>query len=74
MSKQSDGCIGAIIIAVIATIFVVVVGAHGYRLGSELERATFQQEAIELGYAEYNAVTGEWQWKINPENVKTVDR
>ena len=44
-------------------IFVVIMClVLGFSLGQQSNSNTFKQEAIKLGYAEYNRTTGEWQW------------
>ncbi len=49
--------------ALVALIFLAIVGI-GLHLGlRELALQTLQQEAIEHGHAEYDSETGEWQWK-----------
>lgn len=35
----------------------------GCTLGTQLTGTRYREEAIKRGYAEYNATTGEWQWK-----------
>lgn len=50
---------------VVVAFFAGITGIEhcGKRQGAKVERQRFQAEAIERGYAEYNATTGEWQWK-----------
>lgn len=58
MSEKGDmaGCVAAI--AAFALGFVI-----GSCAGRSASNQGYQTEAIERGYAEYNAKTGAWQWK-----------
>lgn len=38
----------------------IFIGCHN---GREMERKRLQQQAIDHGAAEYDAKTGQWQWK-----------
>ena len=35
----------------------------GSWMGSTIEKLSWQKEAVEYGYAEYDSKTGDWQWK-----------
>lgn len=50
----ADLAFGAVIGA-IAVIFVVLI--------IFTSKPDYKQEAIERGFAEYNSITGDWQWK-----------
>ena len=44
--------------------FVICLMSFGaYCIGVDSCERVMQQEAIEHGYAEYDAKTGEWKWK-----------
>ncbi len=49
-------CLGTILCA-------LLLFGWGIINGVEVGRKAMQTEAIEKGYAEYNATTGNWQWK-----------
>jgi len=55
---------------VINIIIMLVIGFLSYVIGIQggirSLRKEMQAEAIELGHAEYNSHTGEWQWKEKP--------
>lgn len=42
---------------------LILGGALFYYVGYSVTSRAYQNEAINLDYAEYNAVDGEWQWK-----------
>jgi len=48
-----------IIEAIFIIIMMVCLWTNGYVFGKRYMKTT----AIEKGYAEYHATTGEWQWK-----------
>ena len=59
---MSDGCGVALCLLFVSGAFVcTAIGAHG--TGMQHGREEIQQEAVEQGFAEYNAKSGEWQWK-----------
>ena len=55
--------------AVVVGVALVIVATLGTLIGVNTTRDSFQKEAIEMGYAEYNKTTGEWQWI--PQQPKT---
>lgn len=42
---------------------VFMLGYAAWGVGVKMERSRLGDQAAERGYAEYNTVTGEWQWK-----------
>lgn len=56
--KNSDLCY-----LIVMTIVICVVSFGAYCNGVDSCERVMQQEAIERGYAEYDAKTGEWKWK-----------
>ena len=38
----------------------------GYLFGAAHIKYTFQRDAVEYGYAEYDSQTGDWQWIEHP--------
>ena len=48
---------------IVMTIVICVVSFGAYCNGVDSCERAMQQEAIERGYAEYDANTGEWRWK-----------
>lgn len=54
---MKDPC-GALMIFV----FIVMGGAFGFLFGGSHMQHKYQSEAVELGYAKYDAYTGQWQW------------
>lgn len=50
------------LLKVLLVIFMML-GAAG--LGASCSDSDWKRESIEKGFAEYNQVTGEWQWKPN---------
>ena len=47
----------------VMSVVVVVVSFGAYCNGVDSCRKEMQQEAIERGFAEHDAKTGEWNWK-----------
>lgn len=43
--------------------------AIGFALGATIGEWKVQAQAIKRGYAEYNATTGQWQWKGDKPEV-----
>ena len=59
---MNDGLAAVIfMLFVLLAIVCSVIGAH--EAGREHGIEQVQQEAIEHGYAEYDAKSGEWKWK-----------
>lgn len=54
---------GFVVIACIAIAVTLASACLGHEHGRKDAIKEFQQQAIERGVAEYNAMTGEWQWK-----------
>lgn len=52
-----EGVIVAILLAWVITVAVLVASRIGYD--------TLRTQAIQRGFAEYNATNGVWQWKTN---------
>lgn len=50
-----------------AVIFLMALILTGFKDGKKDGIKEMQKQAIELGYAEYNKATGEWQWKEKGE-------
>lgn len=48
-------------------LFVGVCVFTGFMIGRGFTQAKYREEAIKRGFAEYNATTGEWQWKGNSD-------
>ncbi len=51
----------SVVVVVLAFIVLSIIGAN--QTGNNEGRREMQQEAIERGFAEYDAKTGEWKWK-----------
>ena len=51
------------VLAVIMVIIIIFAFLAGGMVGSGSKGLEFQKEAVQKGFAEYNQVTGEWQWK-----------
>jgi len=59
---MSDGAgVVLTLIFMVCMMICCVIGAHN--TGRQHGREEIQQEAVEQGFAEYNAKSGEWQWK-----------
>lgn len=49
----------------------VAMFAAGGLVGEHKAETRYQQQAIERGFAEFDATTGEWQWKPSTKNEET---
>jgi len=60
---------GILIGLVVSFVMFVLIPSYAIEKSSKqktnLIETAIKQEAIQLGYAEYNSVTGVWQWKTN---------
>ncbi len=63
MSATTLNMISAVVVAIMAVSMAGACVTIGCVNGHDIEKHRFQREAIERGVAEYNATTGEWQWK-----------
>lgn len=63
-----DGGVGILI--PIAFIIGIVIGSV---VATNVVDHSWEREAVEYGYAEYNSTTGDWQWKPKPIEVTGVD-
>lgn len=59
MNSDPIGCFAAVVAAIVC----IGLFACGCSIGGCVITEHYQKQAIERGYAEHNAVTGEWQWK-----------
>lgn len=54
----------SVIVAIVLILFLFSAAITlGFVNGAKAERHRLNQEAIDNGYAEYDAKTGQWQWK-----------
>ena len=51
----------------VEAVTVVCIGVGAFLIGLSMGAEPLRKEAIERGCAEYNATTGEWQWKEHHE-------
>jgi hypothetical protein len=50
------------VIPFLVLLFFIAIGIFG--LGHWRGQQVFKEKAVEMGYAEYNPKTGEWQWIV----------
>lgn len=55
--------ISIIIMMIISETAILVLGFSNDNLKYEIKE--FKQQAIEYGYAQYNPITGKWEWVEN---------
>ena len=61
-SPNQDTEIKAILIVCMVSWFIAIASFIGYN-NSAIDVRDLREEAIELGYANYNPTNGIWQWK-----------
>lgn len=50
----------------VTTCYALLVGILiGLAFGLNIQRADLNEQAVRMGHAEYNIITGKWQWKTN---------
>ena len=59
--NSKDVAVVALLGVALAVALLSIAGAN--QTGNRQAREEMQQEAIEHGFAEYDAKTGEWKWK-----------
>ena len=52
---------------ILTLIIMIISSGLGYMWGSNVTYSKMEKQAIEAGCAEYNSVTGDWQWKDLPK-------
>lgn len=50
-----------------ALLFAIAILVSGFSIGAGMAADQYKKEAIERGFAEYNAQTGVWQWNEGGE-------
>ena len=58
--RSDDEAIGIVAGILIAMVIIFFAGLF---IGSMHEEDYYQNSAVKAGYAEYNSITGDWQWK-----------
>ena len=49
--------------SVLGLIVLIVVATFGFCIGIAVANRSLSYEAVKQGHAEYNMLSGEWQWK-----------
>ncbi len=72
MTEQYNGTKGLFeFIAIFLGGVIFICGVcTGVPIGEHRKISQWQKETVQRGYAEYNATTGQWQWKGEKPEVK----
>jgi len=68
---MNDNVAGFVTVAFCLLMLTITAGVYSWERGYAVATEKFQREAVDQKVAEYNNITGVWQWKQSAtENVK----